>query len=143
MILIDANLLIYAVDRDAPRHAVARRWLEEVFSGGAQVGLAWVVLLAFLRVTTRTGILVRPLDADSALAYVDAWLDLPTVEAVGPGVHHWPVMLNLLRGAGTLGNLTSDAHLAALAIERGATLYSADHDFARFQGLHHVNPLVR
>ncbi len=142
MILVDANLLIYAVDSDAPHHARARRWLEDALSGGDHVGLAWVVILAFLRVTTRTGILVRPLDPDDALSYVESWLELPNVEAVGAGSNHWPVMRNLLKTVGTLGNLTSDAHLAALAIERGATLYSADHDFSRFPGLDHVNPLA-
>ena len=142
MILVDANLLIYAVDSDAPHHARARRWLEDTFSGGDHVGLAWVVVLSFLRVTTRPGILVRPLDPDQALAYVDSWLELPHVEAVEAGPNHWPVMRNLLETAGTLGNLTSDAHLAALAIERGAALYSSDHDFLRFPGLEHVNPLA-
>lgn len=143
MILVDANLLIYAVDSDAPHHALARRWLEDTLSGGDHVGLAWVVILAFLRITTRDGILVRPLDPNDALSYVDSWLELPCVEAVGPGPNHWPVMRNLLKAAGTLGNLTSDAHLAALAIEQGAALYSADHDFARFPGLAHVNPLAQ
>ena len=142
MILVDANLLIYAVDSDAPHHAGARHWLEDTLSGGEHVGLAWVVVLAFLRVTTRPGVLVRPLHADAALSYVDVWLELPNVEAVGPGPNHWPIMRNLLKAAGTLGNLTSDAHLAALAIERGAALYSTDHDFARFSGLQHVNPLA-
>ncbi len=142
MILLDANLLIYAVDADAPHHARARRWLEDTFSGGDHVGLAWVVILAFLRVTTRAGILVRPLDPDDALSYVDSWLELPNVEAVGAGPNHWSIMQSLLKTAGTLGNLTSDAHLAALAIERGAALYSADHDFVRFAGLEHVNPLA-
>ena len=141
MILVDANLLIYAVDSDAPQHARARRWLEDALSGGEHVGLAWVVILAFLRVTTRPGILVRPLDPDHALSYVDSWLQLPSVEAVAAGPNHWPVMRSLLKTAGTLGNLTSDAHLAALAIERGAALYSTDHDFVRFPGLEHVNPL--
>ena len=143
MILVDANLLIYAVDSDAPHHDRARRWLEDTLSSGEHVGLAWVATLAFLRVTTRAGLLVRPLDPDDALAYVDSWLELPNVEAVGPGPNHWPVMRNLLKTTGTLGNLTSDAHLAALAIERGAALYSTDHDFARFPGLEHVNPLAR
>ena len=126
MILVDANLLSYAVDSDAPHHARARRWLEDVLSSGEPVGLAWMVLLAFLRVTTRDAILVRPLHSTAALAY---------------GPNHWPILRNLLRTAGTLGNLTSDAHLAALAIERGAALYSTDHDFMRFPGVKTVNPL--
>jgi len=143
VILIDANLLIYAVDSDAPHHGHARRWLEDTLSGDAHVGLAWVVILAFLRVTTREGILVRPLGADAAFDYVTDWLAQPNVEPVSSGANHWPLLRNLLHGSGLAGNLTTDAHLAAMAIEHGATLYSTDHDFKRFAGLEHVNPLTR
>ena len=142
MILVDANLLIYAIDADAPHHARARRWLESALSGTTRVGLPWVVLMAFLRVTTREGILVRPLSPRAALDYVDSWLSQSNVEPVAPGPTHWPRLRNLLLSAGTAGNLTSDAHLAALAVEHGATLYSADNDFKRFAGVDHVNPLA-
>lgn len=141
MKLVDANLLIYAINRDAPGHRKARRWLEGALSDTEAVGLAWIVLLAFLRITTRPGILERPLSIDAGLAYVDEWLSLPNVEWVMPGEAHWRILRNLLADSGTLGNLTSDAHLAALALEQGATLYSADHDFQRFPGIRHVNPL--
>jgi uncharacterized protein len=141
MILVDANLLIYAIDRDSPHHASARRWLEDVLSGSATVGLTWGVILAFLRLTTRPGILRRPMSVETALDFVDEWLSLPAVEAVVPGDRHWPVFRNLLQAAGTAGNLTSDAHLAAIAIERGATVFSTDNDFGRFPGLRHENPL--
>ena len=141
MILVDANLLIYAVDLDAPHHKAARKWVEGAFSGSTAVGLSWSVILAFLRLTTRPGILRRPMSPESALAFIDEWLSLPTVEIATPGDRHWPVFRNLLKTAGTAGNLTSDAHLAALAIERGATVFSADADFGRFTGLLHVNPL--
>ncbi len=143
MILVDANLLIYAIDQDAPHHKTARRWVEGALSGSTVVGLSWGVILAFLRLTTRPGILRRPMPPETALAFVDEWLGLPSVEVVVPGDRHWAVFRNLLKAAGTAGNLTSDAHLAALAIERGATLFSADNDFARFPGLHSVNPLQR
>ena len=142
MILVDANLLIYAIDRDSPHHPEARKWVEGALSGADTVGLAWGVILAFLRLTTRPGILRRPMSGDAALDYVDEWLSLPAVEIVLPGERHWPVFRNLLKIAGTAGNLTSDAHLAALAIERGATVFSTDSDFARFPGLRHVNPLA-
>jgi hypothetical protein len=142
VILVDANLLIYAVDADAPQHPRARRWLEDTLSGTTRVGLPWLVLLAFLRVTTREGILVRSLTPGQALAYVDSWLAQPNVEPVGPGPTHWRVLRNLLRSTGTAGNLTSDAHLAALAIEYGAGLCSTDNDFKRFPGVDHVNPLA-
>ncbi len=141
MILVDANLLIYAVDSDAPRHGRARLWLESVLSAREAVGLSWAVILAFLRVTTREGILARPLDPLAACRYVDDWLAQPTVEAVAPGREHWTILRDLLAESGTAGNLTSDAHLAALAIERGAKLYSTDNDFKRFRRLQHVNPL--
>lgn len=142
MILLDANLLIYAVDADAPQHARARRWLERTLSGDAFVGLPWIVMLAFLRVTTRPGILRRELSAEQAIGYVDEWLGQPYVEAVGPRAGHWPLLKKLLLEVGAAGNLTSDAHLAALAIEGGCELASTDHDFARFSGVRLVNPLA-
>ena len=142
MMIVDANLLIYAIDRDSPQHKEARKWLEGAFSGPVTVGLTWGVIMAFLRLTTRPGILRNPMSAEDALEFVDEWLDLPSVEIVVPGERHWPVFRNLLKAAGTAGNLTSDAHLAALAIERGATVCSTDRDFARFPGLRHVNPLA-
>ena len=142
MILVDVNLLIYAVDRDSPHHRHARQWLEELLSGSTTVGLAWIVILAFIRITTRRGVLHAPLATERALAYVREWLDQPNVTAVGAGEHHWEVFSNLLRATGAAGNLVSDAHLAAIAIEHGAAIYSTDHDFARFPGVRHVNPLI-
>jgi toxin-antitoxin system PIN domain toxin len=142
MILLDANLLIYAIDSTSPHHTRARRWLEKVLSGDTAVGLPWAVVLAFLRITTRAGILERQLPVDRAVAFVDEWLDQPYVELVGPGAAHWPLLKNLLHEAGAAGNLTTDAHLAALAIESGCELASTDNDFRRFAGLRLVNPLV-
>jgi toxin-antitoxin system PIN domain toxin len=141
MILVDANLLIYAVDRDASHHKAARKWVEGALSGSITVGLSWGVMLAFLRLTTRPGVLRRPMPPETALEFIDVWLSLPTVEVAVPGEAHWRIFRNLLKAAGTAGNLTSDAHLAALAIERGATVFSTDTDFGRFPGLLHVNPL--
>lgn len=142
MILLDANLLIYAIDSDSPHHARARRWLEQTLSSDTPVGLPWIVALAFLRITTRAGVLRRQLSAEQAIAFVDEWLDQPYVELVGPGAAHWPILRNLLHAAGAAGNLTTDAHLAALAIESGAALATTDHDFRRFAGLRLVNPLA-
>ena len=141
MILVDANLLIYSVDTDSYHHETARRWLEETFSGATSVGLAWIVILAFLRITTRADVFHRPLTPERALDYVGTWLSQPYVSAVGAGDHHWAVLSNLLRTSGTAANLTSDAHLAALAIELGAPIYSTDNDFRRFHGVQHINPL--
>ena len=142
MILLDANLLIYAVDADAPQHGKARRWLENALSGDVGVGLPWIVVLAFLRITTRTGVLRRQLTADQAVGFVDEWLAQPYVELVGPGASHWPLLKKLLREVGAAGNLTSDAHLAAMAIEGGCELATTDHDFRRFAGIRILNPLL-
>ena len=141
MILVDANLLIYAVNLSAPQHQRARTWIEETLSGTTVVGLPWVCLLAFVRITTRPGILARPLQVDDAVGLVQSWLDQPFVDPVAPGHGHWPILRNLLRVSGASGNLTSDAHVAALAIECGATICSADYDFNRFPGVRHDNPL--
>jgi hypothetical protein len=142
VILLDANLLIYAIDADSPQHERARPWLERVLSDAAPVGLPWIVILAFVRITTRAGIMRRPLALADALAYVESWLQQPCVEIIGPGEQHWPILRRLLEATGTAGNLTSDAHIAALALERGAAVCSTDHDFARFPGIRHVNPLA-
>jgi uncharacterized protein len=142
VILVDANLLIYAIDSDSPQHARARPWLERVLSGTAPVGLPWIVILAFIRITTREGIMRRPLSPADALDYVASWLQQPCVETVAPGERHWSILRRLLEATGSAGNLTSDAHIAALALERGAAVCSTDHDFARFPGIRHVNPLT-
>lgn len=142
MILVDANLLLYAVNRDLPQHHGARRWLEATFSGGETVGLPWVVVLAFLRLSTNTRVFEQPLSVAAATGYIEEWLALPTVTAVAPGDAHWSILRNLLADAGTGGNLTTDAHIAALALERGCTVCSTDQDFTRFAGVRHVNPLA-
>ncbi len=142
MILVDANLLIYAVDQDSPHHDAARRWLEDTLSGTTDTGLAWIVVLAFIRITTHPRIMRRPIPTETALEYVSGWLEQPFVSFVRPGKQHWPLFRNLVNTTGSAGNLTSDAHLAALAIEYGCDLYSADYDFRRFPGIRHVNPLA-
>jgi toxin-antitoxin system PIN domain toxin len=141
MILIDVNLLIYAVNKDAPLHRQAKRWLEATFAGTETVGLPWAVLLAFLRLTTRAGIFRRPLAIEFAFDLIDGWLAQPAVVTVDPTAQHLGIVRNLLMPIGTGGNLTSDAHLAALAIEYGAELCSSDSDFARFPRLRWRNPL--
>ncbi len=141
MILLDANVLIYAIDADSPHHRPARRWLENALSGTRPVGLAWIVILAFLRLTTRPGILRKPLPPERAMAFVDEWLGQPSVGAVSPGQGHWAILRKLLRDSGTAGNLTSDAHLAAVALELGASVCSTDADFDRFPGVERISPL--
>ena len=141
MILADANLLIYAVNSDSPQHEKARQWLESAFSDTEYVGLAWIVVLAFIRITTRPRILARPLEVAQALDYIDEWLRLPMVKLISPTDNHWAIYNRLQRLVGSAGNLSSDAHLAALALEQGADIYSADYDFKRFPGVRHINPL--
>lgn len=141
MILVDSNLLIYAVNRDASYHKAARDWLERTLGGTVRVGLPWISILAFLRVTTLPAAVQSPLRPDRAIEYVESWLAQPFVQAVAPGEHHWAILNSLLRLTGTAGNLTSDAHIAAMAIEHGAEVHSADYDFRRFPGVRHVNPL--
>lgn len=141
MILVDANLLIYAVNRDAPLHSRAKRWLEAALAGPDTVAFSWNVLLAVLRLTTRPGLFRHPLSWATAFDLIGAWLDQPTATVVSPGPRHLRILRELLLPLGAGGNLTSDAHLAALAIEHGAVLCSSDADFARFPRLDWRNPL--
>ena len=141
MKVIDLNLLLYAVNRDSPRHSDAKTWLQEAMSGEERIALAWTVLLGFIRLTTSPRILDHPLSVDDALRTIDLWLAQPSVSALEPGDSHWIILRELLVEAGAAGNLTTDAHLAALAIEHGAELCSTDADFARFKRLRWTNPL--
>lgn len=142
MKLIDLNILIYAVNADSPHHAVIRSWWEETLSGEEPVGLAWVVVLGFLRITTSARVFPVPLTPEQALDRISAWFSCPVVKTVREAEQHWRILRELLEGAGTAGNLTTDAHLAALAIANGATLVSCDNDFVRFQHLRLENPLL-
>lgn len=141
MKLPDVNLLLYAIDEQSPRHERARPWLEEALSGTEEVAFSWAVLLGFLRISTHAAVFVNPLQPDEALDYVDAWLDRPCATTVAPTIHHAALLRQLLGPLGVGGNLVSDAHLAALAIEHGAELCSCDTDFARFEGLRWRDPL--
>jgi toxin-antitoxin system PIN domain toxin len=138
----DLNLLLYAVDREAPEHATALRWWNATLSGTETVGLAWSVLLGFVRLTTNPRIFRAPLTSGTALDYVDRWTAHPIATVVDPTARHARVLRDLLDRSGTAGNLVADAHLAALAIEHGGQLYSADRDFGRFAGLDWINPLA-
>lgn len=141
MIIPDINLLIYAINSDTPHHEQAREWLENVFSGKETIGLAWIVILGFLRIVTNDRILPKPLPQNKAFEVIDSWISLPEVSLIGPTAQHWEIVKELLQPLGTAGNLTSDAHLAALAIEHSGCLYSTDIDFSRFSSLRWKNPL--
>jgi hypothetical protein len=142
MKIVDANVLLYAVNGDAPQHGAARAWLETVLSGTETVGFAWIVLLAFLRLSARAAVFSRPLLVAESVGVVEAWLEQPCATIVHPGDRHLRILKDLIEPLGTGGNLTSDAHLAALAIEQGAELCSCDADFSRFPGLRWRNPLA-
>jgi toxin-antitoxin system PIN domain toxin len=143
MKVLDLNLLLYAVNTASTQHAAAKRWLESALTEDEPVALSWSVVLGFLRIATNQRILPRALPVADAMAVVDGWLAQPHVRCLPPGEEHWGILKTLLIETGTAGNLTTDAHLAALAIENGATLYSTDADFQRFARLRWVNPLRR
>ena len=135
MRLPDTNVLLYAVNEDSPGHETARDWLNQALSGVEAVGFAWQALLAFLRISTKRAIFPQPLTATVALDLVDDWLARPLAVILHPGEGHAAILRELLERAGTAGDLSSDAHLAALAIERGARIATFDTDFHRFRGL--------
>lgn len=142
MKILDANLLLYAVNEDAPLHKKARTWVEAVLSGTEAVGFEWTVLLAFLRLSTRAVVFPAPLRTEEAFALIDSWLAQPCAVTVQPTERHLDVLKEIVTPFGTAGNLTSDAHLAAVAREHGAELCSSDADFARFAGIRWTNPLA-
>jgi toxin-antitoxin system PIN domain toxin len=142
MIIPDLNLLLYAVNVDAPQNRQAARWLSASLSGDEPIGLTWIVLVGFVRISTHPRVFRSPLPAKRAVSFVDAWLSRRPVTVIEPGLNHWKILSSLLLESGTAGNLTNDAHLAAMAIERGATVMSADGDFSRFRGLRWENPLL-
>ncbi|HSK21789.1 MAG TPA: TA system VapC family ribonuclease toxin [Egicoccus sp.] len=141
MKLVDANVLLYAVNADAERHEDTRRWLDEALSGRDTVAFAWIAMLAFVRLSTKVGLFPSPLTLDEAMDTVDAWLGAAPSVVVEPTTQHARVVRGLLRNIGVGGNLVNDAHLAALAIEHRCTIVSYDHDFDRFEGVHRIAPV--
>lgn len=135
MKLVDANVLLYAVNTDALYHERSRRWIDEALSGGEPVAFAWIVLLAFVRLSTKLGLFPAALTVDQAMDRVDAWIAAGSAVVVGPTAHHATIMRDLLRSVGVGGNLVNDAHLAALAIEHRCGIMSFDNAFARFPGV--------
>lgn len=135
MKLVDANVLLYAVNTDAVHHERARRWIDGALSGEDTVAFAWIALLAFVRLSTKLGLFPAALTVDQAMDRVDAWVGAGPAIVVEPTVHHATIVRGLLRSVGVGGNLVSDAHLAALAIEHRCGILSFDNDFARFPGV--------
>ena len=140
MQVVDVNVLLYAVNEDAPNHRAARVWLDDALAHGEPVGFTWPVLLAFLRLTTKSGLFPRPLTINEATDVIEDWLGRPSAVVVEPTARHLQLLRGLLSESGTGGNLVSDAHLAALALEHGAAIVSFDADFGRFAGVRWTRP---
>ncbi len=141
MILIDANLLIYAHNTFTQQHDEAKSWLLAALDSGETVGLSWMTLSAFLRITTSPRTFIDPMSLEEAGGIVAAWLAHPKVSVLQPTERHWQILNRLVTEGQAHGPLVMDAHLAALAMEHGATLCSTDRDFTRFKGLRLLNPL--
>lgn len=140
MKLVDTNVLLYAVNTDARHHGRSRRWLDSALSGEATVALAWIALLGFVRLSTKTGLFPTPLTTAQAFSRIDAWLQNPVSVVVQPTPDHARILNGLLESTGTGGNLVNDAHLAALAIEHKCEVVSFDNDFDRFEGVRWERP---
>jgi len=142
MILVDANLLLYAEDSLSEHHEAARSWWDAQLSGVSHVALSWPVILAFVRIATNPRIHQRPLSVAEACERVQSWFDQPCLRLIQPTENHWPILQRAFCNAKATGNLVTDAHLAALAIEHNCSLCSTDTDFAKFPGLKWRNPLT-
>lgn len=140
MRLVDANVLLYAVNSDTRHHEESRRWLDGALSGKATVAFAWIALLAFVRLSTKDGLFPRPLTAEESFDRVDAWTGAGPAVIVEPTPDHGRIVRRLLRDMGTGGNLVNDAHLAALAVEHQCVIVSYDRDFDRFEGIRRESP---
>jgi uncharacterized protein len=140
MILVDANILLYAEDSLSAHHEAARTWWDAQLSGSSPVCLCWPVLTAFIRISTNTRLHQRPLTLNEAVDRVQSWIEQPCVRIIQPTEQHWNIFRQMLRDGSATANLVSDAHLAALAVEHNCRLCSTDADFARFRKLNWHNP---
>jgi toxin-antitoxin system PIN domain toxin len=141
-VIVDANVLLYAVETNSPHHEAALQWLEAALNGQTRVGLPWTSLTAFLRISTNPRITANTLTSEEAWSFVDDWLREDVAWIPVPTSGHAQILRALLVGGDIRGNLVADAHLAALAIEHGVAVCSADSDFARFPGVRWINPLA-
>lgn len=141
MIIPDINLLVYAYNSDAPFHAESKEWLEGCLSDRTTVGFPWVVMLGFVRIMSSPAVMTSPMMPAEALVHVRSWLDRPQAQIVVPGPRHLEILAEIMEESRASGRLTTDAHLAALAIETQSELHSNDLDFGRFPGLRWRNPL--
>jgi hypothetical protein len=142
LILVDANILLYAEDADSAPHAKARKWWDARLSGSDPVCLCWPVITAFIRIGTNRRFYAKPLTLEQATTRVQSWMEQPCVRLIYPSARHWVTFKGLLVAGQAVGNLVTDAHLAALAIDNGCVLHSTDADFSRFPRLKWKNPLA-
>ena len=142
MILVDANLLLYAYHPRAKQHEASRAWLESMLDGPELVRFAWLTLWAFLRISTNPRVFEHPLSTSEAGAAISSWLAQPGAGILEPGDRHWEILRGLMREGQTVGPLVMDAVVAAIAVEHGATLCTTDRDFSRFPGLKCMNPIA-
>lgn len=142
MIVLDVNLLLYAYHGRSPHHSKARAWIERIFSEANAIGLPWQTVSAFLRISTNNKLLGNLYSVEEAAQVVDEWVAHPNIRMLSPGDDHWHLFRRMVVEGQASSALVSDAHLAALTIEYGGVLYTADRDFARFPGLRWVNPLI-
>lgn len=141
MILVDANLLLYAEDSLSVHHKIVRPWWDEQLSGEEPVCLCWPVLSAFIRISTNPRLHLRPLTLEDAIIRIQSWIEQPCVRILNTSTEHWRIFREMLRSGNATANLVSDARLAAFAVEHNCRLYSTDRDFARFPKLKWVNPV--
>jgi uncharacterized protein len=142
MIVLDANLLLYAYDSEAPNYKKSRQWIEKIFSGNEPVGLPWQTISAFLRIMTNTRLPGLRFTPEEAASVVDGWLEQPNIRTLAPGEDHWTLFRHMVVEGQAPAALVTDAHLAAITIEFGGVLHTTDRDFARFPGLRWTNPLA-
>jgi len=140
MRVVDANVLLYAVNPSTVNHTASVRWLDAALDGDDTVGLAWNALLAFVRISTNPRVMPNPLGAEEAMAQAHDWIAAPSAHVLNPGARHAEILDRLLSVRGGTGNLVNDAHLAALALEHHATIVSYDRDFDLFEGVRADRP---
>ena len=142
MIVLDANILLYAYDSDSDQHAKARAWVEQAFSGASPVGLPWQTVTAFVRIVTNPRLSGKRFTPADVIEIVDQWVNQPNLRLLGPGDNHWSFLRQMIMDGQARGPLVTDAQLAAITIEYGGVLHTTDRDFSRFPGLRWKNPLA-
>lgn len=142
MIVLDANILLYAYDSDSDRHARARAWVEQTFSGACPVGLPWQTVTAFVRIVTNPRLSGKRFTPADVIEIVDQWVNQPNLRLLAPGDHHWSFLRQMILDGQARGPLVTDAQLAAITIEYGGVLHTTDRDFSRFPGLRWKNPIA-